>query len=322
MKIATLVFTILFLTTLLLLHGCSDDDHVKEIYHEGEPVSGIEIFFPLGFYDAEPLMPKISPDGKKLLFTGPTSLPEWKGLWVMDLETQEKTLLHPNGRLGDWAPDSESIAFNIQSGIYKIKVDGTELFQLLPNEGYFEADWSPNYIIYFGGNEGAGIINQDGSGKLIIHEIGGQGDWHPFDNRLISLKEYSGNLKFPIYDFNQHEVTTVLSGASSKSNRFPKYSNMGNRITFFNSSGIYTMNADNSNVKRIIPSQLYGEKSKRNPKIYSAYPSWYPDGNHIIYEHFEITRSKRVIDATHVEGYIRFYRVNINDALTISNLSL
>lgn len=320
MKITDSVFRILFPAVLLLLQGCSEDNPVQEIYLEGEPVPGIEIFFPLGFYDAEPLMPKISPDGKKLLFTGPSSLPEWRGLWVMNLETQEKTLVHPEGRLGDWAPDSEWIVFNIQSGIHKIKVDGTELTQLLPNEGYFEADWSPNNTIYFGGNNGAGIINQDGTGKLIIHEIGGHGDWHPFENRLISLKEFSEYLKFPIYDFEQNKVTTVLDGIASKSNRFPKYSTAGNRITFFNSSGIYLMGVDNSNVKRIIPSQLYDNQRSENPEIYSAYPSWHPDGEHIIYEHFEITRSKRDIDATHAEGYIRFYKVKASDALAASNL--
>lgn len=324
MRITASVFMILFPAVLLLLHGCLWDDTVQEIYFEGEPIPGIEIFFPLGFYDAEPLMPKISPDGKKLLFTGPAALPEWKGLWVMDLKTQEKTLLHPNGSLGDWAPDSEWIVFNIGTQIYKIRINGAGLTQLTFEGRNFLPDWNPvGDSIAFSGDTHVTIINLNGDIIKLLEGAGGFPDWNSGGTNVIGFKGFSSTSiwkKLTVYDLTMNKVTDILDAATNQDNRFPKYSPNDEWITFQNDGGICIMNTDNSIVKRIIPSQLHGGQHRDNPKIYSAYPSWHPDGEHIIYEHFEITLSKRAIDATHVEGHIRFYKVNASDALAVSNL--
>jgi Tol biopolymer transport system component len=326
---------------ILFTIGCSDDEY-KEVYLPGDPIEGIKIFFPLGFYDAEPLMPKISPDGKKLLFTGPSSLPDWKGLWVMDLETQVKTLVHPNGSLGDWAPDSEWIVFNIGTEIYKININGTGLKQLTyPIEvsvdgltyssNSFSPDWGgANQIAYylsidFRTNEsGTRVVTNDGE-ELVKNIQLSQPNWHPTENKLIGIRGISSNsseTRFPIYDLTANIEQTVLLSVHDEFNKQPQFSPSGEKILFYNRKGIHILNLGQQQNKRIIPNHLYNSSYKGNPNLYSAYPSWHPDGEHIIYEHFEIIRSKRVIDATHVEGYIRFYKVNVNDALAISNLSL
>lgn len=340
-RLQLLINSIICFLSLFVLASC-DEDEYQEVYLKGEPIVGVDIFFPLGFYDAEPLMPKISPDGKKLLFTGPSSLPDWKGLWVMDLETQVKTLVHANGRLGDWAPDSEWIVFNIDTEIYKININGTGLKQLtypievsVGNLTYssnsFSPDWGEtNRIAYylsidFRTNEsGTRVVTNEGE-ELMKNIQLSQPNWHPTENKLIGIRgisSTSSETRFPIYDLTANIEQAVLLSVQDEFNKQPQFSTSGEKILFYNRKGIYILNLGQQQNKRIIPNHLYNSSYKGNSNLYSAYPSWHPDGEHIIYEHFEIIRSKRVIDATQVEGYIRFYKVNVNDALAISNLSL
>src|SRR5437868_3093669 len=92
----------------MVLSGCHyDDTHVvPEIYLEGQQIPGTQMHFPdaqalgmnveLYLYGGSPLLPKISPDGTKLLYSGDVSLGS-RGLWVMDLATQSKTLITSTG---------------------------------------------------------------------------------------------------------------------------------------------------------------------------------------------------------------------------------
>jgi Tol biopolymer transport system component len=303
---------------------CSDDDEVKEIYLEGEPIEGIEIFFPLALYGQDLLMPKISPDGKKLLFSATASLPEWEGLWVMDLQTQQRTLLHQEGRNGDWAPDGEWIAFNIGAQIYKIRQDGTDFIQLTFDGRNFLADWAPDgEQLVIQGTEHATII--DISGKVIqfLEGAGGMPDWKNDGNAIIGFKGYSSTSiwkKLTVFDLNLNKVTQILDAAVEEDNRRPRSSSDDSKIAFQNTKGIWVMNQDGKALKRIIPNHLTNNAYRGTIKLYSSTPSWHPDGEHIIYEHFEITRTKRYPNETHVEGVIKFYKVNVNEAVAFSNL--
>lgn len=306
---------------VLLMIGCTKDE-TEQIYLEGEPIPSVEIFFPMGFYDAEPLMPKISPDGKNLLFCASTSLPEWTGLWVMDLATQERTLLHSDGRVGDWSPDSEWIAFNIGTQIYKIRKDGTELTQLTFEGRNFSPDWSPdgNSILYNNTSCGSqadpipeyscGVLTMDSNTneKKFIVSFVGTPKWFPTQDKFLT----SGGEIFNLDGLNIHTLSLEEGYKGADINPIDE------RIIMSNSGGVSVIDANGEGLKRIIPNHLYWNES---PEIYSAYPSWLPDGKYIIYEHFEITRSKRFSDETHVEGYIKFYKVNVDSAINSSNLS-
>ncbi len=237
----------------------------------------------------------------------------------MDLETQEKSLLHPDGRYGDWSPDGEWIAFNIGTQIYKIKKDGSELTQLTFEGRNFSSDWSPDGERLAITNSLSGItliLASDGKVIQSLHGAGGVTDWNA-DGTATNGVRVDDWAKFLIYDLNLNTVTQELDASPGEDNRDPKYSPDGSRIVFQNPRGIWVMNANGKDLRRIIPSHLYWNY---RPEIYSAYPSWHPDGKHIIYEHFEITRSKRFSDETHVEGYLRFFKVNVDSALKISNL--
>jgi Tol biopolymer transport system component len=319
---------------VLLFQGCSDDDSFNEIYLEGEPIPGVEIVFPLGLYDGEPLMPKISPNGKMLLFKGPTSLPDWKGLWVMDLETKEKILLHPDGKIGDWAPDSEWIAFNINTNIYKIKKDGSNLTQLTFEGRNFYPAWSgdSNLIAYDNTSCGSqsqppppnscGILicDHEGSNKNFLVR-GRIPSWGLDNHYLIYNGLHSELFMFTFSDSVSLQLTTLnLDSASFNEIRSIDTYSETEKVLFHNSNGIYYFDLRSGSLERILPNELYN--STISPEFYFAYPSWHPDGEHIIYEHFEITHTKRYTDKTHVEGSIKFYKVNAAAAVATSNLPL
>lgn len=328
----------ILLCSTLLLAGC-DENEVSEIYLEGEPIPGIEIFFPMGFYDAEPLMPKISPDGKKILFSGPASLPEWKGLWVMDLESQAKTLLHPSGRYGDWAPSSDSVVFNIDSEIFKININGSGLSQLtFPievqiggltyNSSSFFADWGIHGISYYlsidyrTGEDGVRVISNLGE-ELVVKIKMGEPDWHPVQNKIIGIRGISSTSSetiFPIYNLDNGNFEDTLAAIDNQLNQFPRFSPSENSISFFNSSGIFLLDQNTLLLKRILPNHLYNSNFNGSPQLYTAFPSWHPDGKRIVYEHFLINKSNRVDDQLLVEGTISFYMVDADTAMALSNL--
>jgi len=327
-KLFKYCISLLFYSLLLIWSGCEDED-VREIYIDGEPIPDIEIFFPLGFYDAEPLMPKISPDEKKLLFTGPASLPEWKGLWIMDLETQVKTLVHPDGRSADWAPDSEWIAFNTGTQIFKIRSDGTELTQLTFDGSNFFPDWSPSNYIYYDSNEqsASGLnfiwrMDIDGANKIRLSYTPELGENRmpdcSFDGNQIAHIRYIG-IDYPeLFLMDNNGTSEIRLTYNNFDELVPRLNNT--KIAFYNSSGIYLIDSDGLNITRILPNHLYNSDHAGDIKLYTAYPSWHPDGKHIVYEHFKIARSKRIFDDTYVEGTIQFYKVNADSASDISNL--
>jgi Tol biopolymer transport system component len=318
------IHTLFFITWFLLFASCDDQDTVGEIYLEGEPIEGIEIFVPLALYGKDPLMPKISPDGKKLLFSAPASLPEWEGLWVMDLQTQEKTLLHQEGRYGDWSPDSEWIAFNIQTQIYRIRKDGTDFIQLTSAGRNFLADWGPDgERLVINGSEFATIIDVRGNTIQFLEGAGGMPDWKNDGTAIVGFKGYSATSiwkKLTVFDLNLNKVTQILNAAFEEDNRHPRSSPDDSKIAFQNTKGIWVMNQDAQELKRIIPNHLTNNAYPGTIKLYSSTPSWHPDGEHIIYEHFEINRTKRYPDETRVEGVVKFYKVNVDSAISISNL--
>ncbi len=311
----------LLLCSLFLLASC-DDHEVNEIYLEGEPIPGIEIFFPLGFYDSEPLMPKISPDGTKLLFSGPASLPEWKGLWVMDLETQQKTLIHSGGRNGDWARDNEWIVFNIADQVYKVKKDASELTQLTFNGRNFFPDWNPiGEEIVISGTVFTTTIDVNGNIIHLLEGAGGMPDWMT-DTTIIGFKGFSSTstwTQLTVYDLIKNEVVQVMDASIDQDNRYARASPNNLKITFWNTKGIYVMNNDGSQLKRIIPSHLYNN-FKGNKKLYCNSPSWYPDSEYIIYDNFKITKSNKTSYGIQIEGIIRFCKVRVEDALATTNL--
>ena len=333
-------FTLFLVPFLMLFTSCHEDIDLadRQQYLEGEPIEGIEFFFPLGFYSASDMTPKISPDGMSIAYNVPFANDDAQpGLYVMDFTTQEKQLLHHSGYNADWSPDSKWIAFNTYPQIYKIKTTRDSLTQLTFEGSNFSPDWSPDgKLIAFNQSiqeieipAGTWVMNQNGDKKTHLINITASPDWYPSGKKIISYKGISATsieTRFFVYDFETGKET-ILSVNQEESNQNPQVSPDGNRIVFWNTQGIWIMDADGkSSPKRIIPNHLYNSKYNGDLRLWVTSPSWHPDGEHIIYEHFKITRYDKpepgeiTPDGTLVEGYITFYKVNVDSALAISNL--
>ena len=339
-------FTLFLVPFLMLFTSCHEDIDLadRQQYLEGKQIEGIEFFFPLGFYSASDMTPKISPDGKSIAYNVPFANDDAQpGLYVMDFTTQEKQLLHHSGYNADWSPDSKWIAFNTYPQIYKIKTTRDSLTQLTFEGSNFFPDWSPDGKLIAYDNTACGsqvdpipenscgilIMNSDGSDKRFILESVREPDWYPTGEKIISYRGVSSTsieTTFPVYNFNTKQTST-LTATKDKSNQNPQVSPDGSRIVYWNTQGIWIMDAEGkSPPKRILPNHLYNPDYTGDLRLWVNAPSWHPDGEHIIYEHFKITRYDKpepgeiTPDGTLVEGYITFYKVNVDSALAISNL--
>ena len=321
---------------LLLLTQCSEDIDLadQQRYLEGEPIEGIEFFFPLGFYGDPTFAPSVSPDGSRLAYSNPY---EGGGLYVMDLATQKKQLLTSRAYFPDWSPDGKWIAFGAYRQVHKIKANGDSLTRLTVEGENFSPDWSPDgkRIAYSQSVQeievasGVWMMDKDGNHKTHLIDIAGSPDWYPSGEKIISFKGISSTsieTRFFVYDLKT-ETTDVLSATQNQSNQDPQVSPDGSRITYWNAQGIWVMDADGKNSpKRILPNHLYNPAYSGDLRLWVNAPSWHPDGEHIIYEHFQITRYDKPApdeitpDGTLVEGNITFYKVNVDSALAISNL--
>lgn len=318
LKLFKLLAVVIF---FILSTGCESDSELeKQKYLEGKQISGYEFYFPMGFFGYSSRKLDLSPDGSFLIYRtydGPI-------LQKLNLETGEKEdvcnscfSFNP-----DWSPNGEWIAFNCGTQIAKIKPDGSNLKMLTTEGRNYSPDWSPdgNHILYENGDCGSGgqPPPENSCGVLKMREDGS-------NNQLIVL--YFGN---PLWK-NSHEFIAGdylydTSGVKLDSFNFDigfssaDLSPNGERIIMGTSDGIYYMNADGTGYKRILPDHWNSDYYDGPIKLLTDAPTWCPDSEHIIYEHFRVTDTKQGRDGTYLEGYISFYKVNVDSALAVSNL--
>ena len=312
---------------LLLLVVCKYDGlPPPQIYLEGKPIPGTEMHFPQNvnvdkyLYGGEALLPKVSPDGTKLMYSGDILLGS-KGLWVMDLTSKQKTLIINDGMNGDWGPDSQWIYFKrYDLQIYKARIDGTA-FEQLTSSGtnlYPVCDFNGNRLLYTSevvGNYGVSMIATNGSnGKLIVPNLGNIPAWYPDQEKFFV---FTGQT----YD----TVGTVLSSFNITWKYGPGISSISphdSRIVINTISGIYIINPDGTGLKRILPNHLYNNDYHGPIKLWAQNASWHPDGKHIVYEHLAIDQAVETNDGLYIKGTMSFYKVNADSAIMVSNLEL
>ena len=111
--------------------------------------------------DGQYLMQRISPDGKRVVYTSTDSATGNRDVWLMDLSTNVPTRLttHPaNDGWPSWSADGQWIAFASdrmpRSSLYRMRADGSGDPELLlfPEGagGVFDSDWSPDgrFLVY------------------------------------------------------------------------------------------------------------------------------------------------------------------------------
>jgi hypothetical protein len=328
---------------LLIFIGCKkitdpveitpDDEYV---YLEGQQIPGTEIFFPLGFYSLGS-SPKVSPDGHFIVYEDQRfqldpSIPP--GLYILDLSTLEKRLLVEGFAYNaDWSPNGEWIVFNTYPKIHKIKVNGDSLTQLTHQGNNFFPDWSPDgqWIVYdrsladASGPGGIWVMKADGTEKRWIGE-GRDPSWDFSSHKIVgmineAINGTSSYWKLVFYQISPDSLIGI-SEFKNKTIRVPEYSPDGSRITFWTPEGIWITDSEDGISKRILPNHLSNPSYQGKISLFVGNPSWYPDGEHLIYEHFKITRYENPQPGfgPFWEGYYSFFKVNVDSALAISNL--
>ncbi len=326
---------------LLLIGSCKDvsvNEDAENIYQflKGDLIKGTEYFFPLSFYDYSLSEPEMSQNGEAILYTifyGVSM--DSAGVYQLNLQTGEKRLIVRSGYNASWSPDGNWIAFNIYPQIYKIKSNGDSLTRLTSGAGSFNPRWSPDgKRIGFGGNTlYQNVMNSDGSGLGFIGDsvFAGIADWHPSGTKVLGGQRVnsSSTVKLGVFNLQTNRTEQIIDLGVRNSGSRALYSPDGSRICFTNERGIYVMNADGSGLKRILPCYLnsgYGYVSGETVGFYALSASWYPDGKHIIYEQFHITRLWRARPEEYsnvgleLEGYLGFYKLNADSAVAVSTL--
>ncbi len=184
-------------------------------------------------------MPVWSPDGKTIAFFHGGSLPDKRGLYLIDTNGTNNRLIF-KGEITDpcWSPDGNWIAFGLGAQLFKIKPDGSELIQLTKSTYYrnFGPSWSPDgKWIAYDTDEGSP------SGLKAIWKMRSDGS-----NRVCIASDYkTGEIRYPDWTKNSNLIVHLryLVGV------------LGTEIFVMDSSG--------NNVKRITNNNYF----ERNPKL-------------------------------------------------------
>jgi len=193
------------------------------------------------FIDA---IPKLSPDGTKILF---------------------------QRRLGtNW-------------DIYTVNIDGSDERRLTFTEGFDgAADWSPdrNQIVFRSDREGVPnlfIVNSDGSNptKIPNTEEGGRPSWSPDGSKILFDSRVTG--AFDLYTINT-DGTGLTNFTNTPTHELnSNWSNDGTKVVYSSTrngnSNIYTRNADGTD-----------EVQLTFDLAFDTFPRWSPDGNGIVFD--------------------------------------
>jgi len=193
-----------------------------------------------------------------------------------------------------WSPDGARIAFaSDRAGnreIFVMNADGSNPVRLTnhPSADYLPA-WSPDgtriaFVSERDGNAEIYVMNADGSnpGRLTNNSaIDTEPAWSP-DGSKIAFRRGRSNQSISdtwggdIYVMNADgsDVTQLTFSTHTTSGVQPTWSPDGKQIAFL-SNGIYTMNADGSESRRI----------KGFP--YALHPDWSPDGQLIAFDYLD-----------------------------------
>jgi len=358
--LALLLFSLL---AALLFNSCRNPVDPTDNFRflQGEMIPNTEYFIsdklPFSGIDATP---KVSPNGQLIAYRRLNDVPrDSAGVYILDLTTGQKRLLVSDllAMLPDWSPDSEWLALNIGQRIFKVRKNGSNLTQLtfptrFPEINYaslydgseFFPAWSPDgteiayqyNIDYRTGKGGIYILKADGSQQNFLQHrllfVAAEPNWHPSGEGMLGIRGFSATnitTQFPVFSLKTNRTEKILSGTENESNASAQYSPDGTRILFWNTQGIWVMNSDGSNLKRLLPTYLSrpNETTVEGEQVgfVAGQASWYPDGKHIVFEQLRVTRIERTPRGmsgrgTFVSGFISLRKLNVDEAITASNL--
>jgi Tol biopolymer transport system component len=176
----------------------------------------------LTFYDGDDLAPSWSPDGTRIAFSRTTPPDGNPGIYVMNVDGSNITMLAEDGYRPSWSPDGTRITYCSwgYDGIWVMNANGSNQVKIFDNDLRVERNpaWSPD-------------------GTKIAFE-----SWTPDSQQEIAVISPDGS--------NFSQLTTNTGG-----DEYPTWSPDSTRIAFGSgrdNPGIYIMNADGSNQSLLV----------------------------------------------------------------------
>ena len=145
--------------------------------------------------------PTVHPSGHYIIYLHVTmDTTDTSGLYILDLETGEKTLLLSGDvRNPDFSPDGMWLVFNVGDQIFKVRlkedmsgIDSSTLRQLTYEGRNYFPTWSPsgNLIAFDSNREGwysIWFMDTTGQNQRIFWEHGRYSDWSPDGSRVLLI---------------------------------------------------------------------------------------------------------------------------------------
>ena len=211
--------------------------------------------------------PSWSPDGKRLVFSNTQCDTDWTtyivcergGLVILDVESGQVSTPAAGfvGQEPSWSPNGDRIAFTRRDTgqLYVMQLDGSAAQDLhIEASGSNNPSWSPDgrRIVFQCQSASICTVNADGTGFTMIGNSE-NGDarlspsWSPDGTQLLFTSYRGGFGKIAITAADGTGQILLADGLG------PAWSTDGMQIAFSrNNDGLYTMNRDGSNVKRIV----------------------------------------------------------------------
>jgi Tol biopolymer transport system component/DNA-binding winged helix-turn-helix (wHTH) protein len=238
------------------------------------------------------IVPRFSPDGKRIVFlVGSASFES--GLWVMD--SDGKNAIQISGRCFTpaWLPNSEEILCTDESGDpprnvlvrYRLDTKREEILRSMP-PGSYSISISPDgkSVVFMSASSGAPNL-------WLTPLNGGDAKQLTFDSELAGFPSFSPDGKTIGYERKRGDTTSVMAVPSAggtprqltddEGQSWPhSWSPDGKRVAFAGlRDGVWNVWSVTTDTKQEKKLTRYTQMNQ-----YVRYPSWSPDGRHIVYE--------------------------------------